>query len=265
VLALLPLLGLVAFPVLNAAIVLLTRWGAAHWLGLQGVRFLPFRPEQAARPRVGPTAMAWMAGAGLACAYLVCAVLSTVAWKSSGIVEDVPLERRATVVVVVRGFAAEDAGMRDGDRVLSIGDQPVASWTEMAEAIRAKAGRVVDVTVERDGSPRVLSVHVSERGVIGVQATVVRRELTLPEAAVRGWLQPPYTIVGVARGLFRFLVGSHEAELGGPAAIVGSVRGPRDEVAETLHRLAVADALYGLPCAFFLALVLAATTRGSRD
>lgn len=53
---------------------------------------------------------------------------------------------------VNEGSPGEAAGLRAGDRVLSVGGAPVGSWQELVNRIEASAGRPVSLVVSRDGN-----------------------------------------------------------------------------------------------------------------
>jgi regulator of sigma E protease len=57
----------------------------------------------------------------------------------------------AVVGRVLPGSAAELAGFRESDRVLSIDGKPIAQWAELAATARSAAGRPLKFEVERDG------------------------------------------------------------------------------------------------------------------
>ncbi len=57
----------------------------------------------------------------------------------------------ALVGRVLPGSAAELAGFRESDRVLSIDGKPIAQWAELAATARGAAGRPLKFEVERDG------------------------------------------------------------------------------------------------------------------
>ena len=57
----------------------------------------------------------------------------------------------AVVGRVLPDSAADQAGFRDGDRVLSIDGKAIAEWSELAATARAAAGRRLSFRVERDG------------------------------------------------------------------------------------------------------------------
>lgn len=72
------------------------------------------------------------------------------------------------VDAVEAGSAAERAGIRPGDLVLSIDGRPVESFADMQRIISARPGEALAVTVERDGSEVMLT------------ATPDLREMTTP-------------------------------------------------------------------------------------
>ena len=67
----------------------------------------------------------------------------------------------AVVGRVMNDSAADLAGFRAGDRVLSIDGKPIAEWAELAAVARAAAGRQLAFEIERDG--RQLSLAASPR------------------------------------------------------------------------------------------------------
>ena len=83
----------------------------------------------------------------------------------------------------VGGGAARKAGLREGDRILSIGGIPVTDWNEMARIIHNSAGKAITFQLDREGEHLVLSVtpELDERtghGLVGISPrteTVTRR------------------------------------------------------------------------------------------
>ncbi len=80
---------------------------------------------------------------------------------------------------VVSGTPAESAGLRAGDRIVMIGEEPVAGWRDISRLIPLKAlddeqrAQAVAVTIERDGRllEKQIDVEVRQgRPVIGIQA-----------------------------------------------------------------------------------------------
>lgn len=79
---------------------------------------------------------------------------------------------------------AVEAGFKVGDRIVSVGGRPVASWDEVPRLIRPNAGRPLEFVVERDGRevrltavPAELSRDGETRGFVGIgpKATVERK------------------------------------------------------------------------------------------
>jgi regulator of sigma E protease len=57
----------------------------------------------------------------------------------------------AVVGSVMPGSPAERAGIRPGDRIVSLADRPVATWDELFKVVTPRARREVPVVLERDG------------------------------------------------------------------------------------------------------------------
>jgi S1-C subfamily serine protease len=69
------------------------------------------------------------------------------------------LDSGAVVASVESGSAAAEAGLTDGDRVLAIDGEPVASFEELAGIVSSEApNTTVTLLVERDGEQRELEV-----------------------------------------------------------------------------------------------------------
>jgi len=64
---------------------------------------------------------------------------------------------------------AAAAGLKPGDRITSFDGKAVTSWDELTGWIRASAGKQVNITVERDGTPVTTTVTpvLSARPVVG--------------------------------------------------------------------------------------------------
>jgi regulator of sigma E protease len=59
---------------------------------------------------------------------------------------------------LTEGSPAETAGLRSGDRVLQIDQQPMRSARDLIDVVRAAPGRQLEFVVERDGAPLKISV-----------------------------------------------------------------------------------------------------------
>ncbi len=59
---------------------------------------------------------------------------------------------------LVKGGEAEKAGVREGDRVVSIGGLPVSDWNQMAQIIHNSPGKSMTFEIERDGDHKAFSI-----------------------------------------------------------------------------------------------------------
>jgi len=137
--------------------------------------------------------------------------------------------------VVPDGVAAQ-AGLRAGDRILAAGGEPVASWADWVQAIRAHPGDPITLEFERDGqtrevrlTPETVREEAQEIGRIGVVVEVPKDFGEAYRAEVR---QGPLEAIGGAltktadmttlmvRISARMLVGQASVEnLSGPITI----------------------------------------------
>ncbi|HXN24031.1 MAG TPA: RIP metalloprotease RseP [Candidatus Dormibacteraeota bacterium] len=115
----------------------------------------------------------------------------------------------------VPGLPAQRAGMRSGDRVISVNGQQIATWLEFVDAIKHSNGQPILVKVRRGVSDLNLTIepqqNMNDRGEpvyqIGVQVqedTTYRREGTLKslELAGRATANGARQVVGVVGKLF---------------------------------------------------------------
>jgi regulator of sigma E protease len=65
------------------------------------------------------------------------------------------------VASVAEGSAAEKAGMRAGDRIMTIDGKPVEDWAAMVDVVRELGGRTVVIRVARAGDALDLTAHVA--------------------------------------------------------------------------------------------------------
>ena len=81
-----------------------------------------------------------------------------------------PLRSTSTPVIgaVLDGTPAAAAGLRGGDRIVRLGEAPVATWEGMSEYVRTRPGQTVAVEFERDGQRMRQEVRVEAADVSGM-------------------------------------------------------------------------------------------------
>lgn len=147
----------------------------------------------------------------------------------------------AAIGEITSGGAAEAAGFRPGDRVVRVNGEPVASWSDWVDYVRARPGEAVTVGVARDGRAlelplEIAVVEASDGATIGRAGMGVDLELAA-DIAQRAQITQRYGLVealprGVAktweisaltvRMLARMVVGDVSVKnLSGPISIAG--------------------------------------------
>jgi regulator of sigma E protease len=132
---------------------------------------------------------------------------------------------------ITPGQPAERAGLKAGDRIVSVGGQPIRFWQDLGETLRRFAGKNVPVVVERGGRVQSLNVDVNREGKIGfamaslLQPTIVK--YSLGEAIGVGTKRAFSVVFDNIRGfgkIFRGEVSASKA-LSGPIGIAQNLFG----------------------------------------
>ncbi|QFY89065.1 RIP metalloprotease RseP [Magnetovirga frankeli] len=92
-----------------------------------------------------------------------------------------PMGLPAVIGDLVAGEAAERAGLQAGDRVLSSNGEPVRSWSDWVERIRANPDSPMDLLVERAGSELQIPLQVGVLERNGQRIGRVGAGVYLPE------------------------------------------------------------------------------------
>lgn len=129
---------------------------------------------------------------------------------------------------------AHVAGIRPGDRVVSIDGKPVTRWEEMADLIQQSSGRPLNIEILRDNStvlvkvaPKLLSSQnlfgeQVEKYVIGITASgaITVRQLNPFQSATQGLLQTWQIAKLTVLAIGKIITGTISAKnLGGPIMI----------------------------------------------
>lgn len=125
-------------------------------------------------------------GAGPGANYLVAAVVFSVLYA----IGFPKAETGPTIGEVTRGLPAAEAGIRAGDRVLSIDGRPTRTWNDIAGKTRGSPGKTLTFELRRDGA--VVMVRAKPRrdprsgnGAVGI-APAIRLHYRPGLAAITG-------------------------------------------------------------------------------
>lgn len=127
---------------------------------------------------------------------------------------------------VVSESPAEKAGLKSGDRVVSIGGEPVTSWEEMLAGIQKSPGKALELVVARGegagASKLALTLTPRDDGGIGragfSQHSRPERR-ALGAAVAEAFDHTNRALAAQARGLWRAVTREQRTELSGPLDI----------------------------------------------
>jgi regulator of sigma E protease len=125
---------------------------------------------------------------------------------------------------VHEGGAADAAGMRAGDRFLTIDGQPVKDFVTLRDQVQAHAGHLTSFTIRRGDTDKTVVVNIpasSATGLLGVESLTRSTPVSLPRAVLSGAQQTWDTATQIITGLVHLITtGQGLHELGGPIRIV---------------------------------------------
>ena len=143
-------------------------------------------------------------------------ILFIVAFMGLGVSTSEPI-----IGEVSEGYPAYEAGLEEGDRIVSINGTAVEGWEDMTALIRENLGNEMAVTVERGNETLELSMTPVENengvGVIGVVAA--RESVSVFEAVKIGFVQTYELTKLVLVSLWQMITGAIGLELSGPVGV----------------------------------------------
>jgi len=108
---------------------------------------------------------------------------------------------------VLSGTPAAEAGLRPGDRIISIGGEPIDDWDQVPDALENRAGEPTEFVVERGGRQEALEVvperrsERDRRGYVGIAPDQAYESLGVIGAARESVATIGRGTVGLGRGL----------------------------------------------------------------
>ena len=128
-------------------------------------------------------------------------------------------------VDVIKGGAAQAAGLRDGDTIVSVDGTAVTSWDQMRRLIVTRANRPMKIGVSRRGQPLTFEAvpkaeGKSGNGQIGVSSREKLVPMGLKKAAVHSVVFPALVVEQFVVSLARIITGQEKPQFTGPPGIV---------------------------------------------
>ncbi len=125
---------------------------------------------------------------------------------------------------VVRQQAADLAGLKAGDRILTINGTAVHNWNEVMLRLRENGTRQVEITADSGGTVRtyrMLPTYDQElkRPLIGVSPQFVKERPGIIGSIKLGFTYTGYIIAAMVNGLQKIITGKMPAELAGPLGV----------------------------------------------
>lgn len=126
---------------------------------------------------------------------------------------------------VAQGFPAQIAGLKEGDKIISINSHPVESWKDMTQYIYPNIEKEITIEYERDGLKKtvILKTHkdaVYNRGIIGIAPKTDYEKTglvtSIKYSILQLWFWTKYTIETLAKNIYHM----EKPDVAGPIGIV---------------------------------------------
>ena len=126
---------------------------------------------------------------------------------------------------VIEDTAADQAGLKAGDRIISIDGTVVSTWSDFAETIHNSAeGQTFNITYDRKGQLTEVSIQPnydkeSKRFLIGVQSDILYKEAGFGESLQLACQRTAEIVLMMLDALVAIFQSPSEADLAGPIGI----------------------------------------------
>ena len=136
---------------------------------------------------------------------------------------DVP-ENKPVLGQIIEGYPAEQSGLKEGDRILSINGKPVHEWLDIRKNIADSGMQPIPFEIQRDTEKLTITVTPGvnpETGkpFIGVVSSLKNVRLTPVQAAVASVTATKNIIKNMYASLYHMVTGKTKAEFSGPVGV----------------------------------------------
>ncbi len=126
--------------------------------------------------------------------------------------------------IVVENKAAANAGLKVGDRIVTINGQTMQTWNDVVTTLRANGTKEVILTAERAGTVatyKMLPEYNAELGrpLIGISPKFEKEKPGILESVQLGFTYTKNVILAMVEGLQRIVTGKAPAEVSGPIGV----------------------------------------------
>ncbi|MBQ1416191.1 MAG: RIP metalloprotease RseP [Selenomonas sp.] len=125
---------------------------------------------------------------------------------------------------VIAGKAADQAGLKAGDRIISLDGKEISTWTEFVDNIKDNEGTAVTVVAERNGEKITATMtpaydSQAQRAMVGVMSSVDTRYPGVFEAVSLSLQKTGMIIAMMLDALAQIIMKLSGAELAGPIGV----------------------------------------------
>ncbi len=120
------------------------------------------------------------------------------------------------------GNPAAEAGIQQGDRILTINGQSIQEWKDITQSLQGHSNHVVSVTLDRKGeiiSTTVIPRESGDRAVIGINPVMDVKQYGIGESAVYAVTHTGSTIMEMLQGLWNIVTGHSKGDVAGPIGV----------------------------------------------
>ncbi len=121
---------------------------------------------------------------------------------------------------------AFEAGLREGDRIVSINGQPVNTWNDISVIIDQSKSDTISLVYERGNQQKTLQIQTrieEGRKIIGISPQVYNRRVNIGVAIWEG-VKYTWALIGlIVKGFWDMITFQTPAEVGGPVLIAKMV------------------------------------------
>ena len=132
-------------------------------------------------------------------------------------------DRNSTIINVVENGAAASAGLKDGDEIMAINQEPVENWAQVSQIIQANPEKELQIEVKRENQtqtftavPKAVEAGEQKVGQLGIQAPL---KTGFFDKIIGGFQESIAAFFRIIDALRSLLTNFSIDQLGGPVAI----------------------------------------------